>query len=446
MDRIYLVIDLKSFYASVECVERGLDPMTAKLVVADPDRTEKTICLAVSPAMKALGVKNRCRVFEIPKSIDYIMAPPRMQKYIDYAAEIYGVYLKYIAPEDIYVYSIDEAFLDITNYLSMYQKTPKEMAVFLMEQVKEKVGVRATCGIGTNMYLAKIALDITAKHAKDFIGELTEESFKKTLWNHEPLSDFWRIGPGIESHLARLGIRTMEQIANANEDLLYREFGKDAELLIDHAYGKEPVTMADIKAYKPKTNSITQGQVLMSDYSFEDGELIIREMTDQLCLDLVKRNMVTNSITLMIGYSRTSGPKVESTSSAPWASFMGAMVGGTASLDFDTSSDSVWIAKAVELYREIVDPRYKIRRVFVNANNIHEDTGEMQISMFSESSEKLENDKKIQETMLKVKSRFGKNAILKGMDYKEKAMTKIRNGQIGGHKSGQETDGPDGRI
>jgi len=238
----------------------------------------------------------------------------------------------------------------------------------------------------------------------------------------------------------------MEQIANANEDLLYREFGKDAELLIDHAYGKEPVTMADIKAYKPKTNSITQGQVLMSDYSFEDGELIIREMTDQLCLDLVKRNMVTNSITLMIGYSRTSGPKVESTSSAPWASFMGAMIGGTASLDFDTSSDSVWIAKAVELYREIVDPRYKIRRVFVNANNIHEDTGEMQISMFSESSEKLENDKKIQETMLKVKSRFGKNAILKGMDYKEKAMTKIRNGQIGGHKSGQETDGPDGRI
>ena len=437
MNRTYLVIDLKSFYASVECVERGLDPMTTKLVVADPERTDKTICLAVSPAMKALGVHNRCRVFEIPKSIDYIMAPPRMQKYIDYAAEIYGVYLRYIAPEDIYVYSIDEAFLDITNYLSLYKKTPREMAVFLMEEVKKYVGVRATCGIGTNMYLAKIALDITAKHAKDFVGELTEESFKETLWDYEPLSDFWRIGRGIESHLARLGIHNMGQLAYADEDLLYREFGKDAELLIDHAYGREPVTIADIKAYKPKTNSITQGQVLMSDYNFNDGELIIREMTDQLCLDLVKRNMVTNSITLMIGYSKTAGPKIENTSNAPWAHYMGAMVGGTVSIDIDTSSDSIWIPKVAELYREIVDPEYKIRRVFVNANNIHEDSGEMQISMFSQSTEELEKDKMLQETMLKVKNKFGKNAILKGMDYNEKAMTKVRNGQIGGHKSGE---------
>ena len=447
MNRTYLVIDLKSFYASVECVERGLDPMTAKLVVAAPERTDKTICLAVSPALKAMGVKNRCRVFEIPRNIEYIMAPPRMQKYIDYAAEIYGVYLKYIAPEDIYVYSIDEAFLDVTNYLSLYGKTPKKMVVFLMEQVKERVGVRATCGIGTNMYLAKIALDITAKHAKDFIGELTEESFKETLWDYEPLSDFWRIGPGIEAHLHRMGIYTMGQLAACSEERMYKEFGKDAELMIDHAFGREPVTIADVKTYKPKTNSITQGQVLMSDYSFSDGELIIREMTDQLCLDLVKRRKVTRSVTLMVGYSRSSGPKAETSSNAPWASYMGAMTGGTASLDFETSSDSVWIPKVVELYRQIVDPRYKIRRVFVNANNIVDEDGEFQISLFSETEENLQRDRRLQETMLKVKSRFGKNSILKGMDYSEKAMTRIRNNQIGGHKRGDDKDsGPDGRI
>ena len=447
MNRTYLVIDLKSFYASVECVERGLDPMTAKLVVADPERTDKTICLAVSPALKAMGVKNRCRVFEIPKNIEYIMAPPRMQKYIDYAADIYGVYLKYIAPEDIYVYSIDEAFLDVTNYLSLYKKTPKEMAIFLMEQVKERVGVRATCGIGTNMYLAKIALDITAKHAPDFIGELTEESFKETLWDHRPLSDFWRIGPGIESHLHRMCIFTMRQLAACDENRLYREFGKDAELMIDHAYGREPVTIADIKAYKPKTNSITQGQVLMRDYSFADGELIIKEMTDQLCLDLVKRRKVTSSITLMVGYSRTKGPTAATNSNQLWAGYMGAMTGATVSLDYETSSDEVWVPKVAELYRQIVDPRFMIRRVFVNANNITDESCEVQMSMFSEDTEKLQRARKVQETMLQVKNKYGKNAILKGMDYKEEAMTRVRNNQIGGHKRGDNEDSvPNGRI
>lgn len=439
MQKAYLVIDLKSFYASVECVERGLDPMTAKLVVADPERTDKTICLAVSPALKAMGVSNRCRVFEIPKGIDYIMAPPRMQKYIDYAAEIYGVYLKYIAPEDIYVYSVDEAFLDVTNYLNLYHKTPREMAKFLMDAVLKEVGVRATCGIGTNMYLAKIALDITAKHAEDFIGELTEESFMETLWDHQPLMDFWRIGPGIQSHLEKLGIRTMGQLAHADDALLYKEFGKDAELLIDHAYGKEPVTIADVRAYKPKTNSICQGQVLMSDYSFEDGELIIREMTDQLCLDLVKKGMVTSSITLTIGYSKSADIDFETNTNAPWAKYMGAMVSGTASLDYETSSDSVWISEIVDLYREIVDPRYKIRRVYINANHILPDGDQQQISMFEADKESMDIDKKLQETMLKVKKKYGKNAILKGMDYTEKAMTRARNLQIGGHKSG--TDG-----
>ena len=234
-DRTYICIDLKSFYASVECVERGLDPMTTNLVVADPERSDKTICLAVSPSMKALGVKNRCRVFEIPPHIKYLMAPPRMQKYIDYAASIYGVYLDYIAPEDIYVYSIDEAFMDVTDYLERYSRTAKEMAVFLMEEVRRRVGVRATAGVGSNMYLCKIALDITAKHAPDFIGILDEESFKEKLWDHTPLTDFWRIGRGLETRLHRLGLYTMRQIAHTPEDILYKEFGIDAEIMIDHA-------------------------------------------------------------------------------------------------------------------------------------------------------------------------------------------------------------------
>jgi len=438
VERSYLVIDLKSFYASVECVERGLDPMTTKLVVADPERTDKTICLAVSPALKALGVHNRCRVFEIPKSIDYIMAPPRMQKYIDYAVNMYGVYLQYIAPEDIYVYSIDEAFIDVTKYLKLYKKTAKQMAVFLMEQVKEQIGVRATCGIGTNMYLAKIALDISAKHADDFIGILNEESFKNTLWDHEPLSDFWRIGPGIETHLARLGIRTMGQLAHANEDLLYKEFGKDAELLIDHAWGREPVTIEDVQKYKPKTHSISQGQVLMSDYTFEECKVIIKEMTDQVCLDLVTKGMKTSSLSLIVGYSKGYGQKKETGSNAPWAKYMGEMVGGTASLDFETSSDNVWIPKMMEMYEEIVNPKYKIRRIYINANNLQEDDGQMQLSMFQgETAEELDTEKRLQETLLKVKNRYGKNSILKGMDFTEKAMTRVRNKQIGGHKSGE---------
>lgn len=436
--RYYLVIDLKSFYASVECVERGLDPMTARLVVADPERTDKTICLAVSPAMKALGVKNRCRVFEIPKSIDYIMAPPRMQKYIDYAAEIYGVYLDYIAPEDIYVYSIDEAFLDVTDYLNLYGKTPKEMAIFLMEEVRKRVGVRATCGVGTNMYLAKIALDITAKHAPDFIGELTEESFIETLWDYRPLSDFWRIGPGTEAHLKRIGIYSMRQIAHADPEILYREFGKDAELMIDHAFGREPVTIADIKAYKPKNHSICQGQVLMKDYDFESGELIIREMTDQLCLDLVKKGMVTKSISLVVGYSKDSGKISHSESNSPWAKYMAAMTGGTVSMDSASSSDIEWVPKLAELYRSIVDPLCRIRRVYVTANNIVPAGGEEQISLFDVPEEKQEKDRNVQEAMLLIKNRFGKNAILKGMDYQEGAMTKTRNLQIGGHKSGNK--------
>lgn len=261
-ERTYICIDLKSFYASVECRERGLDPLTANLVVADPERTEKTICLAVSPAMRAKGVPGRCRVFQIPPDIEYIMAPPRMQLYIDYSADIYAIYLQYISKEDIHVYSIDEAFMDVTDYLPMYRMSAKELSVKIMGDVYAATGITATCGIGTNLYLAKIALDITAKHVEDHIGVLDEASYQKTLWSHKPLTDFWRIGTGIAKRLESAGIYTMEGIAKADEAMLYRMFGIDAELLIDHAWGRETTTIADIKAYRPKENSISSSQVL----------------------------------------------------------------------------------------------------------------------------------------------------------------------------------------
>ena len=304
-ERAYICIDLKSFYASVECVERGLDPMTTNLVVADPERSEKTICLAITPSMKALGIKNRCRLFEIPKGVDYIIAPPRMQKYIDYSADIYEIYLRYISKEDIHIYSVDEAFLDLTSYLTTYHMTAKEMAQMLMSVILKETGVRATCGIGTNLYLAKIALDITAKHSEDFISELTEASFKIQLWEHRPLTDFWRIGKGTARTLARYGIQTMRQIAEMDENFLYELFGIDAELLIDHAWGREPVTMADIKGYRSKSNCLSSGQVLMRDYDFDEGRLIVREMMDLMCLDLVDKKLVTSSVTIYVGYSNS---------------------------------------------------------------------------------------------------------------------------------------------
>ncbi len=416
----YLCIDLKSFYASVECVERGLDPMTTDLVVADPERTDKTICLAVSPSLKAKGVKNRCRVFEIPKDIKYIMAQPRMQKYIDYAAEIYGIYLKYIAPEDIHVYSIDEAFIDVTNYLWLYKMTVKELAIKLMNEIYEKVGVRATCGIGTNLYLCKIALDITAKHSPDFIGYLDEEKYKATMWNHKPLTDFWRIGKGTAERLARYGIFTMGDIAKAPEEFLYKLFGIDAELLIDHAWGRETTTMQDIKNYKAKSNCLTSGQVLMRDYTFLEARLIVKEMLDLICLDMVSKKLFTDSVSIYVGYSNSldvSGAK------------------GTAHISVKTNSDSLIIPEVTALYDRIVNPEYPVRRIIINCNRVTEDTGAEQMTMFSEVD--TDKNRKIQETVLKIKSRFGKNSILKGMNFQDAATTRERNRQIGGHKSGE---------
>lgn len=420
---VYLCIDLKSFYASVECAARGLDPMTARLVVADPERSDKTICLAVSPALKALGVKNRCRVFEIPKHIDYIMAPPRMQRYIDCSAEIYGIYLRYIAPEDIHVYSVDEAFLDVTRYLKKYGMTARELARHLMKEILDTVGVPAACGIGPNLYLTKIALDITAKHASDFIGELDEEKYRQTLWDHRPLTDFWRVGKGLAARLESIGLLTMRQIAHADEDSLYRLLGVDAELLIDHAWGREPVTIADIQAYTPKSNSLTRGQVLMRDYSKDETRTIVREMADGMCLELAEKGLVTGSVTLVLGYTSRSEKEPDH---------------GSVSFAVPTSADRTVIPAVVSLFERIADPDTPVRRLYLNANRVEKPSGRQQLSFFGESADETDGrDRRRQETILGIKKRFGKNSVFRGMDLLDEATARERNRQIGGHKSGE---------
>ncbi len=421
-EKIYLCIDLKSFYASVECVERGLDPMTTNLAVADPERSEKTICLAISPAMKALGVPNRCRVFQIPKHIDYIMAPPRMRLYMEYSANIYEIYLRYIAKEDIHVYSIDEAFLDVTDYLLMYQMTAKELALKIMEDIQKEIGVTATCGIGTNLYLAKIALDITAKHVKDNIGYLDEVLYQKTLWRHRPLTDFWRIGRGTAKRLESIGILTMEDIAKADEDILYRIFGIDAELLIDHAWGRETTTIQDIKLYTSKSTSVSSGQVLPRDYSFQEGMLIVKEMADTLCMEMLDRGLVTESISLDVGYAN------------PYAK---PHAKGTVSMSVCTNSILVIMPYVVDLYSRIMDRNIPLRRVYLSYNHVRDEVFE-QYDLFT-NQEQVERNRKLQKTALDIKKKFGKNALVRGMDLEEAGTTMERNRQIGGHKSGDET-------
>lgn len=418
-NKIYLCIDLKSFYASVECVERGWDPLTARLVVADPERSEKTICLAVSPALKQMGVPNRCRVFQIPKEIPYKMAPPRMQLYIDYAAEIYGVYLKYIAKEDIQVYSIDEAFLDVTNYLHLYQMTAVELGRKIMQDILDTTGIPAACGVGTNLYLAKVALDIMAKHETDRIAYLDEARYREKLWKHKPLTDFWRVGRGTVERLSNMGICTMKEIAHARESLLYKAFGIDAELLIDHAWGREPVTIADIKAYRPKNTSFSSGQVLPRDYEYEEGVLVVKEMADLLCLDLVDQCLVTSHISLVIGYSNQK-------------CFEPAK--GSTTLRSATSSNRRLLSYVEQLYRRIVRPGAYIRRITLTYTGVMTEDYQ-QFDLFSDPEE-TEKDVKAQRAAISIKQRYGKNAILKGMNLEESATTIERNGQIGGHKSG----------
>ena len=418
---IIICIDLKSFYASVECVERGLDPFKTNLVVADPTRSKSTICLAITPAMKALGIRNRCRIHEIPENIEYITAMPRMQLYIDYSAKIYGIYLRYVSKEDIHVYSVDECFIDVTNYLSLYHLSAREMAVELMKAVMDETGITATAGVGTNLYLAKIAMDIVAKHVDDHIGILDEFSYREQLWEHTPLSDFWRIGSRTERKLAGYGIHTMGDIAMASltsEDWLYKMFGIDAELLIDHAWGYETCRMRDIKNYHSEEHSLSNGQVLMRNYTFEEAGVIVREMTDNLVLDLFEKGMVTNSVTLWIAYDY----RYEHEASK-----------GTVKLSKPTNSSSEIIEAVVELYQKIADRHTGIRRLDVCANRIAPESY-IQYSLFDDPVQ-TDKERHLQEAVLSVKQRYGKNAIMRGANLLECSTYIERNNQIGGHRA-----------
>ncbi len=439
--RQYLCIDLKSFYASVECVERGLDPMTTRLVVADPTRTEKTICLAVSPALKAMGVRNRCRVFEIPKSIDYVMAPPRMALYIERSADIYEVYLRYVAPEDIHVYSIDEAFLDITNYLALNACTARELGERIRADVVATTGIPATCGLGTNLYLAKVALDITAKHSPGFFGELDEQTYRATLWAHQPITDFWRVGAGTARRLEQMGIYTMGQLAMSPTEPIYQAFGIDAEILIDHAWGIEPVRIEHIKGYRPQSHSISAGQVLGCDYSFESGLLIAKEMADQLALELVDSSQVARAVSLSVGYRATPDERLAASQSE--ASGYRRLMrmretfdGGTRSFASHTSSSEAIRQEVEALYREVVDPRRPIHRISLALGDVAKSDSEgLQMDLFSDPAQ-LERERKRLQAVNAVRRKFGKNAMLRAMDLLPDATARERNQQIGGHRSG----------
>ena len=417
----FICIDLKSFYASVECVERGLDPFKTNLVVADPTRSKSTICLAITPAMKKLGVKNRCRIHEIPAGIEYITAMPRMQLYIDYSAKIYSIYLRYVSKEDIHVYSIDECFMDVTDYLSLYHMTEKEMAVMLMNAVMKETGITATAGIGTNLYLAKVAMDIVAKHVEDHIGILNEISYRQQLWDHRPLSDFWRIGSRTEKKLAGYGIHTMGDIAYTSvtsEEWLYKMFGIDAELLIDHAWGLESCDIHDIKNYHTEEHSLSNGQVLMRNYSFEEAAVVVREMTDVLVLDLVSKGLITGSVTLWIAYDH----RYERPSSH-----------GTVRLTSLTNSSSTIMDEVNKLYQKITDRHTGIRRIEICANRVMPE-GYLQYDLFTDPAA-VEKEKNLQQAILDVKKKYGKNAIMRGANLLDCSTYRERNNQIGGHRA-----------
>ena len=419
MQKYYICIDLKTFYASVECVERGLDPFSTNLVVADKTRGKGTICLAVSPRMKMLGVKNRCRIYEIPKEIKYIIAMPRMKKYIEYSANIYAIYLKYFSKEDIHVYSIDEAFIDVTQYLKLYKVNPIELAKIIIKDIYKTYKITATAGIGTNMYLAKIALDITAKHSATNIGFLNEEKYKKELWHHRPLTDFWQIGNGIEKRLNKMRIFDMYDIAHKDPKKLYKEFGINAEYLIEHSWGRETCTIADIKAYKPKTNSISNSQVLFEDYTFMKARLVLKEMVELGSLRLIENNLSTDSIGLYIGYSKDI---IKAT-------------GGTKKLANYTNIYSELLKAFLELYDKTTNKNIAIRRIGINFANVIKQEN-VQLNLFIDQ-EKQDKERKLELAMCSIKNKIGKNAILRGMNLQEGATTRFRNQLIGGHNSGK---------
>ncbi|MGI6204528.1 MAG: DNA methylase [Anaerovoracaceae bacterium] len=501
----FIAIDLKSFYASCECSERGLDPLSTNLVVADTSRSDKTICLAVSPSLKACGIPGRPRLFEVVRGMkevnarrlqraggcgfrgssvdanelrrdpllkaDYIAAVPRMAMYMEYSAKIYGIYLKYIAPEDIHVYSVDEVFIDATPYIDLYGMDARELAVTMVRDVLRSTGITATVGIGTNLYLCKIAMDIEAKHMEPDrdgvrIAELDEMSYRKKLWGHTPITDFWRVGSGTARRLASCGMYTMGDVARCSvgdpggfysEDLLFRLFGVNAELLIDHAWGYEPCSMADIKSYVPKDHSLGTGQVLSRPYTFDEGRLIVREMTDLLVTDMVSKGLETDSIVLHVGYdtSNLTDPVRRSgyhgkVKMDHYGRPVPVSARGTAPLEEMTSSASVIVQAAVTLYEEIADSGLLVRRITVTAGRVRpaaEARAEepVQLDFFTdrEAEEKERREKEaardsergMQEAIIDIRGKYGKNAILKGMNFKEGATTIERNGQIGGHKA-----------
>jgi DNA polymerase V len=450
-ERTYIAIDLKSFYASAECVARGLDPLTTHLVVADASRTDKTICLAVSPSLKAYGIPGRARLFEVNQklkgtNVQFIIAPPRMSYYIEVSSRIYSIYLRFIAPEDIHVYSIDEVFIDATEYLRLYNTTAHDLAMRLVREVLKETGITATAGIGPNLYLCKVAMDVEAKHReadKDGvrIAELDELSYRRKYWTHRPMTDFWRIGKGTVARLERMYLYTLGDVARrslTDEESLYREFGVNAELLIDHAWGWEPCSMADIKGYRPSASSLSSGQVLTRPYKADEAALIVREMTDLLTLDLVEKHLVTDQLVLHIGYDNKvakgfRGPVVADWYGRPTPK----PAHGSVNLPGATSSTTLIMRAAMELFHRIIDPSLQVRRIYVVAARVYpeERADGIQLGLFDEAPVDLEKERRQQEVILEIRRKFGKNAILKGMNFEEGATTRERNNQIGGHKA-----------
>lgn len=415
--RIYMCIDMKSFFASVECAERGLNPFETNLVVADETRGDGTICLAITPKMKAIGVKNRCRRFEIPKNIRYIVAKPRMRKYIEYAAEIYGIYLDYMDKQDIYVYSIDESFIDATDYLQIYGKTPQEYAKMLIGEIARRTHIPATAGIGTNLYLAKIALDITAKKNTDRIGYLDEQLFQETLWDHQPLTDFWGIARGISNRLMRKGIYNMRGIANCPEEILYKEFGINAELLIDHAWGRESCTMADIKNYKSKSRSVSNSQILFKDYPYDQAKIVMEEMVRSGCYELMKRKVITNKVSISVGYSKD----------------VHAPTGGRTKMNETTNLPKIIVPYVMQLFEKTTAKGVPIRRLGIGFDDVC-DEGCEGYDLFT-NWEEVEREKRLARATLDLQRKFGKNAIVMASDLQEGATLIERNKLIGGHNA-----------
>lgn len=417
----YMVIDMKCFYASVECAERQLNPFETCLVVADETRGKHALCLAISPKMKALGVKNRCRLSDIPKHIEYVIAPPRMQMYIDYAADIYAIYLDYFSPDDIHVYSIDESFLDVTHYLDSYRMTPKQLAKRLMNEIADKLHIPSTAGIGTNLFLAKIALDITAKHAKDHMGYLDEELFQQTLWDHEPLTDFWQIADGTVARLAKYGIRTMRGITQASEQLMYKTFGKDAELLIDHAWGRESCRMEDIKNYRAKTHSVSFSQILPRDYSYEDARIVMQEMILHGTHELMKRKVIASKVSIYVGYTyRATIPGSK----------------GSIKLTSATAVNSLLQEAVMPIFDRIADRQTPIRRLAIAFENVV-DEGCEGYDLFTDWHA-VEREKARERAVMEINGRYGKNAVLRGTNYLKGATQRERNEMIGGHRAGYD--------